>query len=66
MQEMFEDFQNGEEWKVPVERDPFLESPDTESLVGVCEIFMKCITYMVHILILCNKRINMLSREDLS
>lgn len=47
MQEMFEDFQNGEEWKVPVERDPFLESPDTESLVGVCEIFMKCITYMI-------------------
>lgn len=47
MQEMYEDFQNGEDWNVPPERDPFIESADTECMVGVCEVYIKCIGYMV-------------------
>jgi len=43
MQEMYEDFQNGEDWNVPPERDPFIESADTECMVGVCEVYIKCI-----------------------
>ena len=52
MQEMFEDFQNGDEdWKVPVERDPFVESPDLECLVGVAQVYLQCVSYRVWFLL---------------
>ena len=49
MCEMYEDFQNGEDWQVPRERDPFIESPDTDCLIGVSEVYIKCISFMVRI-----------------
>ena len=50
MQEMFEDFQNGDEaWKVPVERDPFVESPDLECLIGVSSVYLHCVSYTVRL-----------------
>jgi len=47
MQEMFEDFQNGDDWKVPVERDPFVEAPELECLVGVAQVYLHCVSYRV-------------------
>ena len=47
MQEMFEDFQNGEELQVPVERDPFTELPEMECLIGTAEIYLLSLTYQV-------------------
>lgn len=47
MQEMYEDFEAGESWDVPAERDPFVESPETECLIGTAEVYLKCVAYMV-------------------
>ena len=47
MQEMYEDFEDGGSWDVPAERDPFLESPETECLIGTVEVYLKCVAYMV-------------------
>ena len=47
MQEMYEDFESGESWDVPAERDPFVESPETECLIGTAEVYLKCVAYMV-------------------
>ena len=52
MCEMYEDFQNGEDWQVPHERDPFIESADTDCLIGVSEVYIKCISFMVRIIVL--------------
>ena len=52
MCEMYEDFQNGEDWQVPRERDPFIESADTDCLIGVSEVYIKCISFMVRINVL--------------
>lgn len=48
MQEMFEDFQNGEPVEVPGERDPFLESRDVECLIGTAEVYLLSLTYQVN------------------
>ena len=47
MDEMYEDFQEGEDWQVAPERDPFVESPDTECLIGTVEIYLQCVAYRV-------------------
>ncbi len=49
MLEMYEDFEEGESWDVPPERDPFLESPETECLIGTVEVYLTCIAYQVNI-----------------
>eukprot|EP00111_Clytia_hemisphaerica_P004193 TCONS_00011996-protein len=51
MQEMFEDFQNGDDaWKVPAERDPFIESPEKECLVGVAQVYLQCVSYRMELI----------------
>ena len=47
MQEMYEDFEAKEHWDVPAERDPFIDSPETECLIGTAEVYLKCVAYMV-------------------
>eukprot|EP00795_Rhopilema_esculentum_P014434 gene14434-5491_t len=49
MQEMYEDFEGGESWDVPAERDPFVESPETECLIGTAEVYLKCVAYMIEL-----------------
>jgi len=47
MSEMFDDFEEGEDWQVAEEKDPFIENPDTECLIGVTEVYIQCVTYLV-------------------
>ena len=47
MQEMFQDYEDGDDWHVPDEKDPFTESPDAETLIGCVEVSMQSLGYMV-------------------
>ena len=47
MNEMYEDFQEGNPWNPPEERDPFMESCDTQCLIGVAQVYVQCIAYLV-------------------
>ena len=50
MQEMYENFEEGEEWQLPDERDPFTEAADTEVMIGCVEVSMQSLGYMVGVL----------------
>lgn len=47
MQEMYENYEEGEDWQLPDERDPFTESPDTEIFIGCVEVSMQSLGYVV-------------------
>ena len=47
MQEMYQNFEEGEEWQLPDERDPFTESENTEILIGCVDVYLESIGYMV-------------------
>lgn len=47
MQEMYQNFEEGEEWRLPDERDPFTESENTEVLIGCVDVYMESIGFMV-------------------
>lgn len=47
MQEMFQDYEDGDDWHVPDEKDPFTESPDAETLIGCVEVSMQSLGYML-------------------
>ncbi|CAB3985233.1 kinesin KIF28P [Paramuricea clavata] len=49
MQEMYQDFEEGEDWKLPDERDPFTESDSTEVMIGCVEVYLESIGYMIDI-----------------
>ncbi|KIH56688.1 hypothetical protein ANCDUO_13130, partial [Ancylostoma duodenale] len=47
MQEMYENKQDGEEWNMPKDRDPFYEAPDSKSLLGSAIIFLQPLAYLM-------------------
>ena len=47
MQEMFQDYEDGDDWQLPDEKDPFTESPDAETLIGCVEVSMQSLGYVV-------------------
>lgn len=47
MQEMFQDYEDGDDWQLPDEKDPFTEDPDAESLIGCVEVSMQSLGYVV-------------------
>ncbi|KAK3697535.1 hypothetical protein QZH41_019774, partial [Actinostola sp. cb2023] len=47
MQEMYSNFEDGEDWALPDERDPFTESPDIDFMVGCVEISMESLGYVL-------------------
>lgn len=47
MQEMYQDYEDGDDWQLPDEKDPFTESPDAESLIGCVEVSMQSLGYVV-------------------
>ena len=47
MQEMYSNYEDGEEWALPDERDPFTESPDGDFMVGCVEVSMESLGYVV-------------------
>ncbi|CAG0885568.1 unnamed protein product [Darwinula stevensoni] len=49
MKEMYSNFEDEDEWELPVERDPFREDPNTEVRIGTVNIFLQPIAYMVEL-----------------
>lgn len=49
MQEMYQNYEEGEEWRLPDERDPFTESENTEVLIGCVDVYMESIGFMIDI-----------------
>ena len=47
MQEMYENYEEGEEWRLPDERDPFTEAAGTEVMIGCVEVSMQSLGYVV-------------------
>ncbi|EPB76029.1 hypothetical protein ANCCEY_04875 [Ancylostoma ceylanicum] len=47
MQEMYENKQDGEEWNMSKDRDPFYEAPDSKSLLGSAIIFLQPLAYLM-------------------
>ena len=47
MQEMYRYHEEGHEWDLPDELDPFMESETTEVLIGCVEVYLESICYMV-------------------
>lgn len=47
MQEMYQNFQEGEDWQLPDEKDPFTESPDTEVFIGSSHVYLQSIAYLI-------------------
>ena len=53
MEEMYQKFQNNEEWNLSDECDPFTEPPETECLIGATQVYLKSLAYMVSFTTLC-------------
>lgn len=49
MDEMYENFEDGDDWQLEDEKDPFTESPDVESLIGCVAVPMQSLGYVVSI-----------------
>lgn len=49
MQEMFLKFQNNEKWDVTKDGDPFIDPIEANCLVGVTQVFIKSIAYLLNI-----------------
>lgn len=49
MKEMYQNYESGEEWDVPLEKDPFYEDPGTECLIGSTQVFLQPLAYLVEV-----------------
>ncbi|VDM80149.1 unnamed protein product [Strongylus vulgaris] len=47
MQEMYENKQDGEEWNMPKDRDPFYEAPDSKGFLGSAIVFLQPLAYLM-------------------
>lgn len=47
MQDMFQDYEDGDDWQLPDEKDPFTESRDAETLIGSVEVSIQSLGYML-------------------
>ncbi|RMX42363.1 hypothetical protein pdam_00004872 [Pocillopora damicornis] len=47
MDEMYENFEDGDDWQLEDEKDPFTESPDVESLIGCVAVPMQSLGYVL-------------------
>lgn len=57
MDEMYENFEDGDDWQLEDEKDPFTETPDIESLIGCVGVPMQSLGYVVRMRITLNKSI---------
>ncbi|XP_071941853.1 kinesin-like protein KIF28P [Antedon mediterranea] len=49
MQEMYQNFVEGEEWKLPDEKDPFTVAPNTEVQIGHVNIYLQSLSYLIEL-----------------
>ncbi|XP_038058147.1 kinesin-like protein KIF28P [Patiria miniata] len=47
MQEMYQNYTEGEDWKLPDEKNPFTEPPDQEVLIGTVNVYMQSLAYLI-------------------
>ena len=47
MDEMYENYEDGDDWQLEDEKDPFTESRDAESLIGCVAVPMQSLGYVV-------------------
>ncbi|KAL9968317.1 hypothetical protein ACROYT_G026678 [Oculina patagonica] len=47
MDEMYENYEDGDEWQLEDEKDPFTETPDIESLIGCVGVPMQSLGYVL-------------------
>ena len=47
MDEMYENYEDGDDWQLEDEKDPFTESRDVESLIGCVAVPMQSLGYVV-------------------
>lgn len=49
MQEMYENYAEGEDWKVSQDKDPFEEDPNAETHIGSVKVWLKSLAYLIEI-----------------
>lgn len=49
MQEMYQNYVDGDDWDVPEERDPFWEPYDAEVLIGSAHMYLQSLAYMIEV-----------------
>ncbi|XP_011668890.1 kinesin-like protein KIF28P isoform X2 [Strongylocentrotus purpuratus] len=47
MQEMYENFADGSDWQLPEEKDPFTEPLNTNIQIGVVNVYLQSMAYMI-------------------
>ncbi|XP_072173412.1 kinesin-like protein KIF28 [Diadema setosum] len=47
MQEMYQNFAEGSDWQLPDEKDPFTEPLDTKVQIGVVNVYLQSLAYMI-------------------
>lgn len=55
MDEMYENYEDGDEWQLEDEKDPFTETPGVESLIGCVGVPMQSLGYVVRMRIMLTK-----------
>lgn len=49
MQEMYDNFQEGDEWDLPAEKDPFVDDYEAEFHIGSVKVWLKSLAYMIEL-----------------
>ncbi|KAF0296590.1 Kinesin-like protein KIF28P [Amphibalanus amphitrite] len=49
MQEMYANFEDEDDWDLPESQDPFREPPDTEVMIGVCQVVLQPLAFQVEL-----------------
>lgn len=49
MQEMYQNYIEGDEWDLPEERDPFWEPYDAEVQIGSAQLYLQSLAYMIEV-----------------
>lgn len=49
MREIYNSYDNGEEFEPPPESDPFLEDPELQCLIGCVQVYLQPLAFMVEI-----------------
>ncbi|XP_077993433.1 kinesin-like protein KIF28 [Glandiceps talaboti] len=47
MQEMYQNYQEGEDWQLPDEKDPFTEPAELEVQIGSCNVYLQSLAYLI-------------------
>ncbi|PAA70567.1 hypothetical protein BOX15_Mlig025022g1 [Macrostomum lignano] len=49
MRDMYQNYMEGESWKLPQEKDPFWEPADSPLLIGTCHVYLQSLAYLIEV-----------------